>query len=112
MRVRTASLALLVLTVLGLGLGGGQTTQTPAQAERVVFLAGGLADEDLLTLSATAAAAGPGAVLLLDTPPAPHNRDFLAAFHPARVVPVGTFADGPAGLQRRLGVSTAPPVGW
>jgi len=52
--------------------------------------------------------------VLLDTPKlSPHNKAFLAAFRPGRVVPVGSFPQGVANLQQRLGVTaahSAPPT--
>ena len=81
-------------------------------AGRVVYLGSGLSDECLISLGA-AAAARPGAVLLLDSPPlTPYLRHFLAAYRPDRVIPVGAFSDDKAALERRLGVSVDAPIPW
>src|SRR5437660_11579922 len=77
-------------------------------AERVVYLAGRLSEEEQIVLTAaTASEADP--VLLLDTPAtAAHLKAFLTAYQPARVVPVGEFPDSPAEREARLGVPLAP----
>jgi Peptidase family C25 len=80
---------------------------------RVVYLVGDLADADLLTLTSAIAPADPAPVVLLDTPGASaYLKGFLTAFHPDRVVPVGTFADTAEERERRLGVSLAPALTW
>ncbi|MFL5342191.1 MAG: C25 family cysteine peptidase [Gemmataceae bacterium] len=77
-------------------------------AERVVYLAGRLSDEEHIVLSAGAAADG-DPVLLLDTPAtAAHLKAFFTAYRPTRVVPIGEFADSPAEREARLGVSLEP----
>src|ERR1700727_2072778 len=89
---------LLALPALVLSLPGqpGPTSAAraavaPAPAGRTVYLAGGLSDDDLTVLS-VAVAADPSAVLLIDDPKAStHNKDFLAAFAPTEVVPIGKF---------------------
>jgi Peptidase family C25 len=110
MRCRIAALALVVVAALA-GLATPQATQVrPAgQAERVVYVAGGLTEDDLIPVSAAVAAGGPGAVLLLDTPAsAASGRQFLTDFRPARTIPVGPYADGGVGLRQRLGVAPMP----
>src|SRR5262249_51259513 len=73
----------------------------------------GLSAEDQVTFTATVAASGhPGLVLLDSTASSPYLKAFLAAFGPEQVVPVGSFSDGRADLDRRLGVKTAPPISW
>lgn len=106
----------LLVAVLGLVLPGPQP-RPPAWAaqpagDRVVFLAGGLSDEQLIVLSATLAASGNPGLLLLDPPrSATPTHLFLTAYRPGHVVPVGRFSRG-AELQRRLGVPTAPVLEW
>ena len=81
-------------------------------ANRPVYLAGQLSDGALTRLGA-AVAAHPDALLLIDSPHlSPYLRHFLAAYRPDRVVPVGKFPDGAAGLSRRLGVAVEPVVEW
>src|SRR5579859_6291250 len=89
--------------------------EAPAAAakERVVFLAGGLGEEELLTFTATLAASGHPGVALVDSPSAsPYLKTFLAALEPEQVIPVGTFPEGVADLERRLGCKTAPALEW
>jgi hypothetical protein len=81
--------------------------------ERVVFLAGKVAGDDLIILAAAVAAARPQAVLLLDSPRATENiKTFLAAYQPDRVVPVGDFPAGLAEAEHSLGTKLAAPVDW
>jgi hypothetical protein len=110
-----------LLTLLSFGLVGGPTPGEPAfltpplhtATDRDVFLCGGLGQEELLTLTCAVAAAEHPGVVLLDSPKsAPYNKAFLAAFHPERVIPVGTFPDGLADLEHRLNVKTMAPVVW
>jgi hypothetical protein len=113
------------LTLLSFILIGGRTPGTPSgepasltpppgpATDRDVFLCGGLGQEELLVLSCAVAAAEHPGVVLLDTPKlAPHNKAFLTAFHPGRVIPVGFFPDGLDDLEHRLEVKTAAPVAW
>jgi hypothetical protein len=82
-------------------------------AGRVVYLARNLPDEALVVLGAALAARGEDSVLLLDSDArTPSLRSFLEDFHPDRVVPVGSFSDGGASLEKRLGVRPAPAVAW
>src|SRR5262245_6906549 len=98
-------LLLVALLPLGFGLAGSNQI-TPAiaappwhelpreRAERVVFLAGDLAEEDLIAFTANLAASGHPGVLLLDTPRfGPYVKTFLTSFQPEHVIPVGPFAD-------------------
>jgi hypothetical protein len=110
---------LLFVTLLGTGCGARTTleaaaappaaTAPSARAERVVFVARGLSDEDLVALTANAAACNPHAVILLDTPTArPYVQAFLAEYKPDRLVPVGAFADDEVReLQDRFGATVA-----
>jgi len=81
---------------------------------RLVFLAGGLADDEVVQLgSCLAAGAHPGIILLLDAPTLTQpNRAFLEAFQPGAIIPVGTFPRGVAELQERVGMKTAPLLEW
>src|SRR5437868_4673719 len=74
------------------------------KTDRVVFLGGGLTDEELLVFTTTIAASGHPGLVLLDSPSErPYLGAFLEAFRPEQVVPVGSFPDGLPGLERRLG---------
>jgi len=78
-----------------------------------VFLAGGLAEEDLLTLTTTVAASRHPGVILMDSPTAsPYTAAFLEAFQARRVIPVGSFPGGALDLDRRLQARCAPPCPW
>src|SRR5271166_836221 len=75
---------LAVLTVLAFLV----VPRPVSAAERVVYLVGELADEDLLTLTSAVAAGDAAPVVLLDTPGAgSYLKGFLAAYRPDRVVP-------------------------
>jgi hypothetical protein len=115
--------ALLLSLLLGLGLGQVEnpTRAFPSregkppqvQAQRQVFLAGRLSDEQLLSFTAAVAASGQPGIVLLDTPKAsPAIKQFLEAFRPEQVQPVGSFPEGIPDLERRLGVKTAPALAW
>jgi hypothetical protein len=85
----------------------------PTLTERIVYLAGNLADEDLITLTAALSASNHPGILLLDSPELrPATKQFLAAFHPERVIPVSSFSDGIPTVERQLGVKTAPAMEW
>ncbi len=95
-----------------LGSGPAPELARPA-ANGDVFLAGTLSDAALVTLSAAVASRGTPVVLLLDSAGAtPYTRAFLSAYGPGRVVPVGYFAEGRTGLERRLDVRVTQPVAW
>ncbi len=115
MKVYTFARMLIVGVLAGTGLAlvspGTGAPAGPAAA-KVVYLAGGLSDESLVTLGA-AVAAQPGAVLLLDSKPLnPSLRHFLSAYRADRVIPVGSFPLGKADLEQRLGVHVEPPLPW
>jgi hypothetical protein len=119
---------LFVALLLGLGLGlistplpgnfapaGNWLWAGPAQpgAERVVILAGGLGDEDVLLLTANVAASRHPGLVLLSTPQARANqKHFLASYQPSQVVPVGTFTEGLTDLERSLGRKVGPIMPW
>jgi hypothetical protein len=121
---RTLLFSLLI--TLCLVLLGGPSRGTPltpasghwtgaarAEAERDVILGGNLSDEKRITLTSTVAASGHPGLVLFDTARAsPHVRNFLAAFHPRRVIPIGPFPGGPTDLQRRLNCTPAPVIPW
>jgi hypothetical protein len=115
---RTLFFGTLAALTLGLPAGslpGPRSARGAATAppERVVYLGRDLSDEALIGLGAAVAARGPGGLLLLDSPKlSPYTKAFLAAYKPARVVPVGSFPDGAAELGGRLGVPVAAPVAW
>jgi hypothetical protein len=84
-----------------------------SQGERVVYLARELPDEELIVLGATLAASRRDSVLLLDSAKAtPYLKSFLAAYKPARIIPIGGDADGIADLERRLDIKVSTPVIW
>ena len=102
-------------------LGGGPVPGIPARAEapahppakRVVFIAGNLSQEDLVTLAANIAASRwPGVLLLDSAKSSPQQRLFLGAYRPEQVIPVGSFPKGVMDLERRLGVKAAPALAW
>jgi hypothetical protein len=83
----------------------------PAPAGRVVYLAGRLSDEALVSLSI--AAAQPGGLLLIDSPSRRrYLKHFLTAHRPGRVIAVGAFDTDRAGLSRQLGVPVHALVPW
>src|SRR5260370_10290629 len=96
MRMRKLPIAIVFVVVWSLPLSA---------AERVVYLAGKLSDEELIVLGASASASDAAPVLLIDSPAtAPYLKSFLAAYQPDRVVPAGEFADSPPEREPRLGV--------
>jgi hypothetical protein len=83
------------------------------ETRHVVFLAGSLSRQQLVVLSASLAASQHPGILLIDSPKStPYHKLFLQNYHPDSVVPVGSFGDGIADLEKRLAVTTAPPVEW
>lgn len=119
------TLFLAVFVGLGFGLLGGPIpgTGSPAdslwanpartQPRRIVFLAGKMAEENLVAFTASVAASGHPGIVLLDTAKtSPHNKVFLASYKPERVVPVGSFPDGLTDLERRLEVKSDPIRPW
>ncbi len=84
----------------------------PAPPPRVVYLAGRLSDEALVSLS-TAVATRPDAVLLVDSrPQRRYLRHFLAGYRPGRVVAVGSFDEKPAELAKQLGARVDAVLPW
>lgn len=83
------------------------------QRDRIVYLGGGLGDERLILFTTCLAASGKPGVVLLDTPKmAKANHEFLKAYQPTQVIPVGSFPEGVAELEERLGIKAAPPLEW
>ncbi|MBY0525634.1 MAG: hypothetical protein K2R98_19670 [Gemmataceae bacterium] len=114
---RLLSLFALGAIVLGLSGGGEVSKATPPveapASERAVFLGGEMSEEDLIAFTANVAASGQRGIVLLDAPrSSKHMRAFLSAYQPDRVIPVGTFPDGIADLEKRLDVRTAPAIAW
>ncbi len=110
-RMLLAGLAAVSFLVL-FPAAGGTKSAPPGPPRTVYFASAGLSDQALISLGA-AVAARPGAVLLLDSPAlSPALRRFLGDYQPARVVPVGQFAEGHAGLASRLGVEVEAAVAW
>ena len=118
----TASSIRLRVQVLLCGLLSGAYALSPAPAapptdrataSKTVYLADGFAGDELLAFTTAIAAGSPESVVLVHGPKSEKlNRDFLAAFKPERVVPVGAFAQGvPSG--DRLGVrDVAAALPW
>jgi hypothetical protein len=91
----------------------GDQTKNAAAAKPIVFLGGGLSDEQTILFTTTIAASGQPAIVLLDGPKAgPYLKEFIAAYHPERIIPVGSFTEEKQDLDQRLGVTTAPIVPW
>src|SRR5690349_8677144 len=118
--MHTLARTLFFGSLAGLSLGlpagspsGPRAATAAATAGRVVYLARDLSDEALIGLGAAVSACGPDGLVLLDAPKlSPYTKAFLAAYKPERVVPVGSFPDGVAELEGRLGVKAAAPVPW
>jgi hypothetical protein len=115
--MRPLLLAILCALVQGPAPQGasaaGVAPVAAARTERVAFLAGNLADEDLIAFTAALGASHHPGVLLLDAPKLrPATKEFLAAFRPQRVIPVGSFPDGVPELERQLAVTAAPAMEW
>jgi hypothetical protein len=116
---------LSVLLALGLMLAGAagplpgpasnRLWSSPLQAAptRTVFLAGSLSDEELVGCSAAVLASGRSDVLLIDSiAGTPYHKAFFDAYRPERVIPVGAFPEGIAGMERRLGRNTQAALVW
>jgi hypothetical protein len=106
--------ALVFGTLLALGVSLAPVLSRSAPADgRLVCLARGLSDEGLVVLGATLAARGDDSLLLLDSDKCGAAlKSFLEAYHPARVVPVGSFSEEPAELEKRLGTPAGPALPW
>ena len=81
----------------------------PAASQRTVYLIGeGVAEADIVAVSAALAGGGKPGVLLLDSPRAEAVvKPFLARYRPDRVVAVGNFPGGIDAVEQRWGVSRA-----
>jgi hypothetical protein len=83
------------------------------KANRMVFVAGGLSDEALISLAANLAASRHPGILLLDSAKdSIYQKYFLKLFQPERLIPVGSFPEGIIDLERRLGAKAAPVIPW
>src|SRR2546423_1889786 len=72
-----------------------QPPAAAAPAKPVIYLAGDLAEEDLIALSAAVLAGDHPGMLLLDSPRLTAQlKDFLATAGPQQIIPVGAFAKG------------------
>jgi hypothetical protein len=106
-------LALVPALVTAPAPGSPPEEKTAAHPEKVVYLAGGLSPEQLVVFtSAVAASRQPGVVLLDSARLDPYTKSFLAAFEAEKIVPVGAFPEGRAGLERRLGQKTSAVLPW
>jgi hypothetical protein len=80
---------------------------------RVVYLAGGLADEQLIQLGSGLAGSGQPGTLLLDSVAAtPYTKNFLRKYRPDRVVPVGPFHERLAQREEALNFKADEPCPW
>jgi hypothetical protein len=103
---------LLPLFLLLAGLGA-LTSAPPPPAQRPVWLARGLSDEQLIVLSANLAASGRPDPLLLDSPKVrPHLPRFVKEYRADRVIPVGAFAEGQGQLSHLVGTTAEAPLTW
>ncbi|HEY7330422.1 MAG TPA: C25 family cysteine peptidase [Gemmataceae bacterium] len=85
----------------------------PAGNERIVYLARDLPDEQLIVLSSALAAWRPHCILLLDSAKAtPYLKAFLAAYKPARIIPVSNEDDGVADMEYRLEFQASASQVW
>src|SRR5438105_2408811 len=120
-----AAVAVAVTVLCGLGFAmvrgfapppAPASSETPLAAaaappERVVYLAGKLSDEELICFTSGISATGGSGIFLLDAPQAtPYHKAFLDSFHAERIIPIGSFTGGLAGVEKRLGGKLAPPL--
>ena len=104
-------LGILCASLPSWSLGTGQPKRQGA--ERVVYLAGELSDEGIISLTANVAASGNSGVVLIDsTKWTEQQKQFVHEFQPERIVPVGAFPNGMADLEQRLAVKISPAVPW
>jgi hypothetical protein len=116
---RTLALSTLtaLVAVLASAPGTPPAVSEPAGAvahrEKIVFLGGQLAPEDLVTFTTTLAASRhPGVVLLDSAKASPYTKAYLAAFQPERVELIGTFPEGRVEVERRLEIQTKRMTAW
>ncbi len=109
-------LAGLTFTVIGSAFPQPACPAKSAQAtprSRIVYVAGHLADEQMLTLMTSIMASHRGGLLLMDSEKStPENKRFLSLYHADHVVPVGWFPQGILDLEQRLGARTDPALTW
>ncbi len=106
-------LALVPALVTAPAPGSPPKEKAAAHPEKVIYLAGGLSPEQLVVFTAAVAASRQPSVVLLDSARLdPYTKSFLAAFEPEKIVPIGAFPEGRAGLERRLDRKTAPVLPW
>jgi hypothetical protein len=106
------ALSFFAFAALAFGLIRSQPADLPSR-ECDVYLAGSLPDAALVSLSAAVAAHDPPAVLLIDSPgTSTYTRAFLSAYRPKRVCPIGCFAEGRTGIERRLDTRLEPVASW
>src|SRR5262245_56881863 len=112
MPVKSVLLLILVLRSHA-PLWAQQAPTSLVRADKTVFVAGRLTDEELLVFTAAVAARQPQSLLLFDSPTsAVASKAFLKSFQPQRVKPVGPISEGATGLGRRLGVTAEPALEW
>lgn len=110
-RRHIASTLAAVAAAVGLAWLAARAEDTTAG--RVVYLADGLFDEELIVISVGVAAADPESVLLCDsTHASPYMKDFLSRYRPDRVVAVGRFPQGLAAVETRLAVKPTSHIPW
>jgi hypothetical protein len=110
MRIFARTLVVVLIAALVSGLPGLLSGPSPAPPAHVVYLARGLAQENLLVLGA-ALADRDDAVLILDSDPLTrYLKVFLQAYRPERVVSVSAGEGGD--VEGRLGAPAAATLSW
>ncbi|HMF14744.1 MAG TPA: C25 family cysteine peptidase [Gemmataceae bacterium] len=111
--------ALLAVLALDAPLAGtapppkGEPSPPAAHRDKVVFLAGDVSTEELVTFTTAVAARGhPGVVLLDSMKASQYTKAYLAAFKPENVQLVGKFPEGQGEVESRLEVKTTPAWTW
>jgi hypothetical protein len=119
---RHRSLWFVVFLIAGAGLVRGGpaprdlgrfVSPSASAAERTIFLAGGLNDEDTITFTSTLSACRHPGILLFDSPRSQEfTRSLLHDFRPSRVIPVDPSFKNEPDVTQRLGLPTASPLPW
>jgi hypothetical protein len=103
----------LPVLVLSLAAVGILTSRPPPPTGRTAFLGTGLSDEQVIALSANFAASGRSDPLLLDAPRARRFlRQFLSAYRPDKVTPIGSAPNGGEEVRREVGSWVGPLLEW
>jgi len=112
------SLAGLVLCLVG-GFAPGTRSSNAAppaaqqEAEKNIWIACNLADDDLTVFSTTLAASGHVGTVLLGTPGTlPHFKGFVDSFGAQKIIPVGCSSEEKADLEKSLDVKPEAEIPW